>query len=99
MAVELIPYWEVLVGIGIVLTVIGLALAAAKRRGGWLVTLIGVAFLVSFGIYLALLFGGIYGKVAAAGYYIPNLIGFILIIIGVGVWLKISKKGKEGVSR
>ena len=92
------PYWEVLVGLGVILTLIGLALAAAKRRSGWMVTLIGVAFLVSFGIYLALLFTGIYGKVAAAGYYIPNLIGAILVIIGIGIWIKISREKKEGVS-
>jgi len=98
MSVELMPYWEVLVGLGVILTLIGLALAAAKRRSGWMVTLIGVAFLVSFGIYLALLFTGIYGKVAAAGYYIPNLIGAILVIIGIGIWIKISRGKKEGVS-
>ncbi|HDJ66732.1 MAG TPA: hypothetical protein ENF33_03370 [Nitrososphaeria archaeon] len=98
MSVELMPYWEVLVGLGVILTLIGLALAAAKRRSGWMVTLIGVAFLVSFGIYLALLFTGIYGKVAAAGYYIPNLIGAILVIIGIGIWIKISREKKEGVS-
>jgi len=98
MSVELMPYWEVLVGLGVILTLIGLALAAAKRRSGWMVTLIGVAFLVSFGIYLALLFTGIYGKVAAAGCYIPNLIGAILVIIGIGIWIKISREKKEGVS-
>ena len=98
MSVELMPYWEVLVGLGVILTLIGLALAAAKRRSGWMVTLIGMAFLVSFGIYLALLFTGIYGKVAAAGYYIPNLIGAILVIIGIGIWIKISKGEMEGVS-
>ena len=98
MSVELMPYWEVLVGIGVILTLIGLVLAAAKKRGGWIVTLMGVIFLASFGIYLALLFSGIYGKVAAAGYYIPNLIGAILVIIGIGIWIKISRGKKEGVS-
>ena len=95
MPVELFAAWYVLVAIGVILTILGLALAAAKKRGGWMVTLIGVAFLISFGLYLALSAGGIYGKVAGAAYYIPNLIGAILIIIGIGVWLKISKIKKE----
>lgn len=93
MEVELFSGWGIVVALGVVITAVGLGLIAMKKRGGLLALFIGLAWLISFGIYLALASTGIYGKVAAEAGYIPNVVGLVLLVLGIGVWIKISKKG------
>ncbi|MEM1636030.1 MAG: hypothetical protein QXQ80_00280 [Nitrososphaerota archaeon] len=93
MKMELFLGWDIIVILGVIITLMGLAMALMKKRGGLLALFVGLGWLISFGIYLALLQAGIYGKVAAEASYIPNIIGLILVALGIGVWIKIPKKG------
>lgn len=93
MEAELFSGWGVIVALGVIITLIGLVMALMKKRGGLLALFVGLGWLISFGIYLALLQAGIYGKVAAEASYIPNIIGLMLVVLGIGVWIKVSKKG------
>ena len=91
MSSQLFPGWEAVIAIGVIILIAGLALTASKTRGGLMLLVMGVLWLAAFGLYLALLSVGIYGKVGAEGGYIPNLIGLVLLIVGVVAGVRVAR--------
>lgn len=84
-----------IIAIGVVVLIAGVVLTLVKIRGGLMLLLMGLVWLAAFGLYLALLLAGIYGKVGAEAGYIPNLIGLLLVIAGVVAGVRVArfKKG------
>ncbi len=93
MALQLFPGWEAIIALGVVILVVGAVLAAARRRAGLMIAVIGFIWLVGFGVYIAMSMAGIYGKVAAEAGYVPNIVGILLLAVGVvGVGMLARKR-------
>ncbi len=92
MAAQLFVGWEGVLALGVIILLIGLGLVAARRRSGWIIALMGAIWLIGFGIYRVLDIAGIYGKVAAEASYVPNIVGTILFLAGVGAFIYIARR-------
>lgn len=91
--------WEYVAGLGALILVIGLVSLGVKRRPGIALVLIGILWFVAFGLYSALLSAGIYPNVGPAAGYVPNLIGVVLIVVGLGVGytaVRVARKSRGG---
>lgn len=99
MAVAFFTGWEYVAGLGALILIIGLIAVGVKRRGGMALVIIGILWFVAFGLYLALLSAGIYPNVGPAAGYVPNIIGVVLIIVGLGVGyaaVKVARRTRGG---
>ena len=87
----------VLIGLALGCLVVGVGLWVAKRRSGVVLSLIGIGWLFTMGLYGALEVAGLYGKVGEAGGYVANAVGVILMIVGIGGAYYVVK-GRRGGS-
>ncbi len=78
------PYL-VLTVIGIVILVIGVVLLAGKMKGGLILSLIGILWLFTMGLYYAFTYTGVY---SSGLYPIANIIGVVLLIVGLVLVLR-----------
>lgn len=70
--------------IGVIILVLGLALLIGKRKGGYVLTLLGALWLLTMVIYYAFVYAGVY---ESGLYPVANVIGVLLIVIGLGAVL------------
>jgi len=70
--------------IGVIILVVGIALLATKKKGGFLTLLIGLLWLLTMGIYYAFAYTGVY---ETGLYPVANIIGIVLLIVGLGAVL------------
>lgn len=70
--------------IGIIIFVAGIALLAGKKKGGFLVLLIGLLWLLTMGIYYLFTYTGVY---ETGLYPVANIVGIVLLIAGLGAVL------------
>jgi len=70
--------------IGVIILVLGLALLIGKRKGGYVLTLLGALWLLTMVIYYAFVYAGVY---KSGLYPVANVIGVLLIVIGLGAVL------------
>lgn len=70
--------------IGVIILVLGLALLIGKRKGGYVLTLLGALWLLTMVIYYAFDYAGVY---ESGLYPVANVIGVLLIVIGLGAVL------------
>ncbi|MEZ0393773.1 MAG: hypothetical protein ABWK00_01820 [Desulfurococcaceae archaeon] len=71
----------VLTAIGALITIVGLAMFLAKKRGGGVVLLLGLLWLFTMALYYGLNYVGTYGKPSP----VNNAIGLAILVIGGGV--------------
>jgi len=72
--------------IGVIILVLGLALLIGKRKGGYVLTLLGALWLLTMVIYYAFDYAGFYEHKSRL-YPVANVIGVLLIVIGLGAVL------------
>ncbi|MEL9999761.1 MAG: hypothetical protein QXP03_06220 [Desulfurococcaceae archaeon] len=91
---ESMDQFVVLTIIGAIILVLGIALFAGKRRGGGLLVLIGVLWLLTMALYYGLSYAGIYGT----PHPLNNVIGVIILVAGLGITLQYLRRrpGKTG---
>ncbi|RLE62438.1 MAG: hypothetical protein DRJ49_03975 [Thermoprotei archaeon] len=77
------PAWEVVLAIGIIVLIVGILMAALKKRGGLLLTFIGVGWLITFGLYFVLVHTGLYGKIGSGPGLVLNAVGVVILMIGL----------------
>ncbi len=70
--------------IGVIILVAGIALLVTKKKGGFLALLVGLLWLLTMGIYYAFAYTGVY---ETGLYPIANIIGIVLLIVGLGAVL------------
>lgn len=86
----------VLTVIGVVILVIGLAMLFTKKRGGLVVLALGALWLFTMALYYGFVFAGIYGS---EFHIAKNIIGLLILVVGVFVttnYLRKAKKGEAG---
>lgn len=70
--------------IGIILFIAGIILITRKAKGGFLVLLVGLLWLLTMGIYYIFTYTGVY---EAGLYPVANIVGVVLLIAGLGAVL------------
>ena len=95
---QLVSGWEAILAIGIILLVLGIGLAAAKKGVGKGLAVMGVLWLIAFGIYFSLLSAGVYPEGGAVT-DLHRGIGAIIVILGLlgGIYaVRASRKARGG---
>jgi len=77
-----IDQYTLLTIIGVVILIVGIALLATKKKGGFLALLIGLLWLFTMGIYYTFTYTGVY---KTGLYPVANIIGIAILIIGLAV--------------
>lgn len=80
----MIDQYLLLTVIGIILFVAGIVLLSSKTKGGFLVLLVGLLWLLTMGIYYLFTYTGVY---ESGLYPVANIVGVVLLIVGLGVVL------------
>ncbi len=70
--------------VGIIILIAGIALLASKKKGGLLVLLLGLLWLLTMGIYYIFTYTGVY---ETGLYPVANVVGVVLLIVGLGAVL------------
>jgi hypothetical protein len=74
--------------IGVIILLIGIALYAARKKGGLMLTLIGGLWLFTMGLYYGLVATKLYGSRSI----LLNVIGIIILIVGATLSIVYIKK-------
>lgn len=80
----MIDQYLLLTVIGIILFIAGIVLLASKTKGGFLVLLVGLLWLLTMGIYYLFTYTGVY---KSGLYPVANVVGVVLLIVGLGAVL------------
>ncbi|MEM0086408.1 MAG: hypothetical protein QXV93_00580 [Zestosphaera sp.] len=80
----MIDQYLLLTVIGIIIFVAGIVLLVSKAKGGLLVLLIGLLWLLTMGIYYLFVYAGVY---ESGLYPVANIIGVALLVVGLGAVL------------
>ena len=80
----MIDQYLLLTVIGIIIFVAGIVLLVSKAKGGLLVLLIGLLWLLTMGIYYLFVYAGVY---KSGLYPVANIIGVALLVVGLGAVL------------
>ena len=80
----MIDQYLLLTIMGVIIFIAGIVLVFGKKKGGFLVSLIGFLWLLTMGIYYLFTYAGVY---EAGLYPVANIIGVVLLIAGLGVVL------------
>ena len=78
----MIDQYTLLTIIGVIILIVGIALLATKKKGGFLALLIGLLWLLTMGIYYTFTYTGVY---KTSLYPVANIIGIAILIIGLAV--------------
>lgn len=82
--------------IGVVILVIGLAMWFTKKRGGFAVLMLGALWLFTMALYYGFVFAGVYGP---EFHIAKNIIGLLILVVGVLVTANYLRKAKRGETR
>ncbi|MEM0348150.1 MAG: hypothetical protein QW036_04485 [Zestosphaera sp.] len=80
----MIDQYLLLTVIGIIIFVAGIVLLVSKAKGGLLVLLIGLLWLLTMGTYYLFVYAGVY---ESGLYPVANIIGVALLVVGLGAVL------------
>jgi membrane-bound ClpP family serine protease len=91
----MVDQFVVLTVIGVIILLLGIAMHAAKRRGGLMLILVGVLWLFTMALYYGLVAAGLYGS----GSIVLNVIGVLILVVGGALSIVYLRKHLVGTGK